>query len=366
MFKKFADMETSFTFDDVLIKPAYSDILPSDVCTAIRLNDKIELGIPVMSAAMDTVTEYDMAKKMIELGGIGVLHKNMSLDLIIKSIEKLHKEFGDSKPIATSVGVGSTDEHIKRVVEAGANVLIVDSAHGHSKGVGDVVEKIKIRYPEVFLIAGNIVTKEAAAFLIDKGADAVKVGVGPGAICTTRVVTGVGAGQISSLKNVSSVAKLKGALVIADGGMKQTGDITKAIVAGADMVMLGSMLAGTKETPGKIIEHDGEKYKSYRGMGSLKAMKKGSKDRYNQSSVADIKLVPEGIEGFIKYKGLTEDVIQQIVGGLRNGMGYIGASTIQQAHENGQFVRITQAGFKTSNPHTLDKILPTTNFKGTK
>ncbi len=360
---KVQKIETTLTYDDVLVKPSYSEILPSEVNTSVKLTDKITIEIPVISAAMDTVTEYDMARAMIINGGIGVLHKNASVDSIVEALEKLNEEFGQTKPIATSVGVSTTDEVLERLVKAGANVLIVDSAHGHSKGIGEMVSKISKKYPEVFLVAGNIVTGAAAKFLIEQGANAVKVGVGPGAICTTRVVTGVGAGQISSINEVAEVAKSMGALTIADGGMKQTGDLTKAIVAGADMVMLGSMLAGADETPGEKIEHKGKFYKSYRGMGSLGAMAKGSADRYNQSNLSKIKLIPEGIEGFIKCKGPIDKLLIQITGGIRNGLGYIGAKNINEAYEKGVFVRITSAGFKTSNPHTLDKIMPTTNFK---
>ncbi len=360
---KIENIKTTLTYDDVLIKPSYSEILPLEVDLSAKLTDKLVLKIPVISATMDTVTEYEMARAIIINGGIGVLHKNAPIESTINTIKKLSKEFGDLKPIAASVGVSTEDEGIDQLIKAGANIIVVDSAHGHSYSIGKMVEKIAKKYPNVFLIAGNIVSKDAAKFLIEKGANAVKVGVGPGAICTTRVVTGVGAGQISSINEVAEIAKSLGAFTIADGGMKQTGDLTKAIVAGADMVMLGSMLAGSDETPGEKIEHKGKLYKSYRGMGSLSAMQKGSADRYNQSNVSKIKLVPEGIEGFIKCKGPVSKLLVQITGGIKNGLGYIGAKDISEAYVKGTFVRITSAGFKISNPHTLDKIMSTTNFK---
>ncbi len=360
---KLEELKTSLTFDDVLIKPAFSEILPSDVDLSVKLNKNLSVDIPIMSAAMDTVTEYEMAKAMIKNGGIGVLHKNVAIETLVETIEKLKKEFGYNKPIATSVGVSTTNETLDKLINAGANTIIVDSAHGHSKLIGEVVAKISKKYPNIFLIAGNIVSAEAAKFLIEKGANAVKVGIGPGAICTTRIVTGVGAGQISSIMEVAAVAKKMGALTIADGGMKQTGDLTKALVAGADLVMLGSMLAGADETPGERFSHNGQDYKTYRGMGSLAAMKKGSADRYNQSSVSEIKLIPEGVEGLIKCKGPLKELLIQLTGGIRNGFGYIGSKTINEAHANGKLVRITAAGFKTSNPHTLDVVQSTTNYK---
>ena len=358
-------LKMSYTFDDVLVRPNYSEVLPNEVNLSQDLKG-IELRRPFISAAMDTVTEFAMAKKMIEFGGMGIIHKNQSSEAIVETIEKLVKEFAPKVvPIGVSIGTSTSEENIDKYIAAGANVIVVDSAHGHSKNVGDKVKYISHKHENVYLIAGNITTGEAARFLFRKGADAVKVGVGPGAICTTRVVTGVGEGQITAILSVAEVAReFDNKKIIADGGIKYSGDAFKALVAGANMVMMGSMLAGTDEAPGEIIDMNGKQMKMYRGMGSIDAMNNGSKDRYNQTDVSSIKLVAEGIVGYIPYKGSAETILIQMEGGIRNGMGYIGAEKISRIKSRGRFTIITQAGVNTSHPHTLESIVPADNYKG--
>ncbi|MGB2116336.1 MAG: IMP dehydrogenase [Flavobacteriaceae bacterium] len=466
------------TYDDVLLVPAYSEILPREVNIQTKFTRNITINIPIVSAAMDTVTESRMAIAIAREGGIGVLHKNMTieqqaskvrkvkraesgmimdpvtlpLDAVVadaqqsmaehsiggipvvdsdgklkgivtnrdlrfekklnrpivevmtsenlvtagkgtsladaevilqqKKIEKLPVvdesntligliTFRDitkltQKPIANkdsygrlrvAAAVGVTADAIDRVealVNAGVDAVIIDTAHGHTKGVVNVLKSVKSKFPEVDVVVGNIATAEAAKYLVEAGADAVKVGIGPGSICTTRVVAGVGFPQFSAVLEVSNAIKETGVPVIADGGIRYTGDIPKAIAAGADTVMLGSLLAGTKESPGETIIYEGRKFKSYRGMGSVEAMKQGSKDRYFQDVEDDIKkLVPEGIVGRVPYKGELFESIHQFVGGLRAGMGYCGAKDIATLKEKGKFVKITASGINESHPHDV-------------
>ena len=466
------------TYDDVLLVPAYSEILPREVNIQTKFTRNITINIPIVSAAMDTVTESRMAIAIAREGGIGVLHKNMTieqqaskvrkvkraesgmimdpvtlpLDAIVadaqqsmaehsiggipvvdsdgklkgivtnrdlrfekklnrpivevmtsenlvtagkgtsladaevilqqKKIEKLPVvdesntligliTFRDitkltQKPIANkdsygrlrvAAAVGVTADAIDRVealVNAGVDAVIIDTAHGHTKGVVNVLKSVKSKFSEVDVVVGNIATAEAAKYLVEAGADAVKVGIGPGSICTTRVVAGVGFPQFSAVLEVANAIKGTGVPVIADGGIRYTGDIPKAIAAGADTVMLGSLLAGTKETPGETIIYEGRKFKSYRGMGSVEAMKQGSKDRYFQDVEDDIKkLVPEGIVGRVPYKGELFESIHQFVGGLRAGMGYCGAKDIATLKEKGKFVKITASGINESHPHDV-------------
>ena len=466
------------TYDDVLLVPAYSEILPREVNIQTKFTRNITINIPIVSAAMDTVTESRMAIAIAREGGIGVLHKNMTieqqaskvrkvkraesgmimdpvtlpLDAVVadaqqsmaehriggipvvdsngklkgivtnrdlrfekklnrpivevmtsenlvtagqgtsladaevilqqKKIEKLPVvdesntligliTFRDitkltQKPIANKDGygrlrvaaaVGVTADAIDRVealVNAGVDAVIIDTAHGHTKGVVNVLKSVKSKFPEVDVVVGNIATAEAAKYLVEAGADAVKVGIGPGSICTTRVVAGVGFPQFSAVLEVANAIKGTGVPVIADGGIRYTGDIPKAIAAGADTVMLGSLLAGTKESPGETIIYEGRKFKSYRGMGSVEAMKQGSKDRYFQDVEDDIKkLVPEGIVGRVPYKGELFESIHQFVGGLRAGMGYCGAKDIAALKENGKFIKITASGINESHPHDV-------------
>ncbi|WP_298367327.1 IMP dehydrogenase [uncultured Lutibacter sp.] len=472
------------TYDDVLLIPAYSEILPREVSTRTKFSKNITLNVPIVSAAMDTVTESEMAIAMAREGGIGVLHKNMTIekqanevkkvkrsesgmilepvtitkDATVSEAKSIMKEYGiggipvingegtligivtnrdlrfegnnsrkieevmtsknlvtvakgtslkqaeiilqDNKieklpvvddnyklvglitfrdiikvsenpyankdtygrlRVAAALGVtGDAVERAEALIKAGVDALIIDTAHGHTKGVVSVLKKVKSKFPNTDIIVGNIATGAAAKYLVEAGADAVKVGIGPGSICTTRVVAGVGFPQLSAIIDVSNAIKGSGIPVIADGGIRYTGDIPKAIAAGADTVMLGSLLAGTKESPGETIIFEGRKFKSYRGMGSVEAMKKGSKDRYFQDVEDDIKkLVPEGIVGRVPYKGELNETMHQFIGGLRAGMGYCGAKDIE-TQKKAQFIKITSAGMRESHPHdvTITKEAP--------
>lgn len=473
------------TYDDVLLIPAYSEVLPREVSVKTRFSKNITLNIPIVSAAMDTVTESAMAVAMAREGGIGVIHKNMTIDAQAAEVRKVkraesgmiidpvtlkkHNTVRDAqqtmkeysiggipiiddegiligivtnrdlrfekdldhrleevmtsknlvtvipgtsmeeaetilqqhkieklpvvdqngkleglitfrditkltqKPFANkdqfgrlrvAAALGVTPDVMERteaLVNAQVDAIIVDTAHGHTKGVVQVLKQIKEKYPDLDVIVGNIATAEAAKYLVDAGADAVKVGIGPGSICTTRVVAGVGYPQFSAVLEVAKAIKGSGIPVIADGGIRYTGDIPKAIAAGADCVMLGSLLAGTKESPGETIIYEGRKYKSYRGMGSVEAMKQGSKDRYFQDVEDDIKkLVPEGIVGRVPYKGELYESMTQFIGGLKAGMGYCGAKNIEALKENGKFVKVTFSGIAESHPHdvTITKEAP--------
>ncbi len=476
------------TFDDVLLIPQASEVLPHEVSLKTKVTEKLELNIPIMSAAMDTVTEAVLAIAIAREGGIGFIHKNMTIerqaeevqkvkryesgmitnpitlgeDAILQEANSLMKEYkisglpivdkdGNLKGIITNrdlkyredfsmkvteimtkenlvtapvgttleeaksillehrieklpivegtklkglitikdidniinypnackdshgrlrvgaaVGIGNdTIKRIQALVDAGVDIVTVDSAHGHSRGVVERIKEIRGEFPELDLIGGNIVTKEAALALIDAGVNAVKVGVGPGSICTTRVVAGVGVPQITAVMEIADVCKEKGIGLIADGGIKLSGDIVKAIAAGADCVMLGGVLAGTQEAPGEEILYNGRKYKTYAGMGSLAAMKRGSSDRYFQLESATEKLVPEGIESMVPFKGALKDAVYQMCGGLRSGMGYCGTSTIKDLKENGKFVRITNAGLKESHPHDVIITKEAPNYNST-
>jgi len=465
------------TYDDVLLVPAYSEVLPREVNIQTKFTRNITINSPIISAAMDTVTESEMAIAMAREGGIGILHKNMSIEkqsaevkkvkrsesgMIIDPItltkdknvahakslmskykiggipvinnsgeligiitnrdlrfenenERLVSEVMTSKNlitakegtslkqaemilqdhkieklpvvnpqgklvglityrdiikvsenpnankdsygrlrVAAAIGVtGDTMDRAKALIREGVDALVIDTAHGHSRGVAEVLKTIKKKYSNVEIIVGNIATGAAAKFLVEAGADAVKVGIGPGSICTTRVVAGVGFPQLSAVMEVAAAIKGTGVPVIADGGIRYTGDIPKAIAAGADTVMLGSLLAGTKESPGETIIFEGRKFKSYRGMGSIEAMEKGSKDRYFQDVEDDVKkLVPEGIVGRVPYKGEVYETMHQFLGGLRAGMGYCGSATIED-HKTASFVRITSSGISESHPHNV-------------
>jgi len=466
------------TYDDVLLVPAYSEILPREVNIQTKFSRNISINIPIVSAAMDTVTESQMAIAMAREGGIGVLHKNMTIEQQAEKVRKVkraesgmiidpvtlpltakvldakqnmreysiggipivddngilkgivtnrdlrfeHKNerpivevmtkenlitapvgtslhdaeailqknkiekllivddnyklaglitFRDitkltQKPIANkdvfgrlrvAAAIGVTPDAVDRteaLVKSGVDAVVIDTAHGHTKGVVAILKDIKKKFPNLDVVVGNIATAEAAKYLVEAGADAVKVGIGPGSICTTRVVAGVGFPQFSAILEVAAAIKGSGVPVIADGGIRYTGDIPKAIAAGADTVMLGSLLAGTKESPGETIIYEGRKFKSYRGMGSVEAMKQGSKDRYFQDVEDDIKkLVPEGIVGRVPYKGDLFESIHQFIGGLRAGMGYCGAKDIETLKETGKFVIITSSGINESHPHNV-------------
>ena len=462
------------TFDDVLLVPAFSEVIANDVDTRTRLTNKIQLNIPLMSASMDTVTEHRMAIAMARQGGIGIIHKNMSIEeqaeevdkvkrsengvitdpfslspehtiqdaddlmakyrisgvpitegtklvgiitnrdlkfetdfskkikesmtseglvtakegitleeakqilgkarkeklpivdddfnlkglITIKDIEKQIKYPNAAKDdqgrLLCGAGVGITADVLDRVqalVNAHVDVIVVDSAHGHSANVLRVVRMVKDKFPDLQVIAGNVATGAGAKALIEAGADCVKIGIGPGSICTSRVVAGIGVPQITAIMSAYEEAKKAGIPIIADGGIKYSGELTKAIAAGADVCMLGSMLAGCDESPGDFELYQGRKYKVYRGMGSLAAMENGSKDRYFQTNAK--KLVPEGVEGRVAYKGTVEDTIFQMMGGLRSGMGYCGAKDIKTLQETGEFVKISAASLKESHPHDI-------------
>ncbi len=467
------------TFDDVLLVPAYSEVLPYQVDVSTQLTKKIKLNIPLMSAGMDTVTEARMAIAMARQGGIGIIHKNMSIQQQVEEVDKAKRsengviidpfyltpehyvyeandlmakyrisgvpivKAGSKKlvgiltnrdlrfetdynrkiaevmtseklitgPIGTTLeqakGImakyrieklplvdednnlaglitikdiekmilypnAAKDEHgrllvgaalgitadmmerAEALIKVGADVLVIDTAHGHSKGVLEAVKKLKTAYPEVQLIAGNVATAEATVALIEAGADAVKVGIGPGSICTTRVVAGVGIPQITAICDCAEAAKPYGIPVIADGGIKYSGDIVKAIIAGGYVCMLGGLFAGTEESPGETELYQGRKYKVYRGMGSLGAMEKGSKDRYFQAGENDVsKLVPEGVEGRVAYKGKLQDTVYQMIGGLRAGMGYAGCATIEELRTKARLIKITAASLQESHPHDI-------------
>ena len=481
-----AEIPIGLTFDDVLLVPAHSLVLPKEVDLTTQLTKKIKLNIPLLSAAMDTVTESRTAICMAREGGLGIIHKNMSPEaqatevdqvkksesgmivdpitmdpdqkiyealkvmekyrisgvpvtkngklvgimtnrdlrfetnvdqpisnvmtkenlvtvppgttleeakqhlhkhriekllvvdengvlkglITIKDIEKVRKyphackdELGRLR-VGAAVGVGADlDERTAALVNAGVDLLVIDTAHGHSQGVLDAISRIRKQYPDLQLMAGNIATAAAAQALIDAGVDAVKVGIGPGSICTTRVVAGVGVPQVTAIQQVAKVTRAAGIPLIADGGIKFSGDLPKAVAAGADVIMIGSLFAGTEESPGDTILYQGRTYKSYRGMGSIGAMKQGSKDRYFQGDEEDVKLVPEGIEGRVPYRGPLSDNIHQLMGGLRSGMWYTGCQTIKDLQERGQFVRITNAGLRESHVHDVTITQESPNYR---
>lgn len=363
-----------YTFDDLLLVPSYSEVVPIQVKLETKLTKQITLAIPVLSAAMDTVTESMMAISLAKLGGLGIIHKNMSVEAQVTQIRQVKSEPFTERDatkdaqgrlrVGAAVGVSkNTLERIDALVEAGVDIVAVDSAHGHSKGVIDTIKMIRQKYPNLDIIGGNIVTAQAAIDLIYAGVTCLKVGVGPGSICTTRVVAGVGVPQLSAINDVYQVAKQYKIGIIADGGIKLSGDIPKALAAGADCVMLGSLLAGCTESPGETFEIDGVLYKTYIGMGSLTAMQRGSSDRYFQGGVKELnKLVPEGIEASVLFKGPISDVIYQMMGGLRSGMGYCGCETIEDMKQHARFMKITNAGLKESHPHDVKHIKNSPNY----
>ena len=369
-------IKEAYTFDDLLLVPAMSQTVPALVSLKTKLTDKITLNIPLVSAAMDTVTESDMGIMLAKLGGMGFIHKNMPVETQAEHVARvkaasIEEEYKDANldsdkklVVGAAVGVGQgTLERVTALVEAGLDIVAVDSAHGHSQGVLDTVKEIRAAFPELDIVGGNVVTAQAATDLIYAGATVIKVGVGPGSICTTRVVSGVGVPQLTAVNDVYQVAKQYNVGVIADGGIKLSGDIAKALAAGADCVMLGGLLAGSEETPGEVVEVYGKKVKAYVGMGSLSAMKRGSSDRYFQGGVSELnKLVPEGIEATVPYKGSIRDVVHQMMGGVRSGMGYCGCETIEKMKTNAQFVKITGNGLTESHPHDVDNIKEAPNY----
>lgn len=347
------------TFDDVLLVPAWSEVLPREVSLKTRFSRNIQINIPIASAAMDTVTEAPMATALAKESGIGVIHKNMSIEAQAEEVAKV-RALG--LPVAAALGItGDLAERAVALVRAGVSAVVLDSAHGHSKGVIKALVKVKKAFPDLDVVVGNVATFEGAKCLIENGADAVKVGIGPGSICTTRVVAGVGVPQLTAIAECARAAEGSGVPVIGDGGLRYSGDIVKALAAGADCVMCGSLLAGTTEAPGEIFEDfkNGKKFKIYRGMGSIDAMEAGSRDRYFQTGAN--KLVPEGIVGRVPYKGPVSDVIYQLLGGIRSGMGYCGAKDLA-ALRRAKFIRITSNGVIENHPHDLTIAKPAPNY----
>jgi len=350
-------IKEALTFDDVTLAPKYSEVLPSDVDTSIKLTKNIKLKVPLLSSAMDTVTESKMCIAIAEAGGIGVIHRNLDIKTQVAEIRRVKKQ---KLIVGAAVGAGVNEfERAKHILKENIDLIVVDTAHGHTKKVADIIKKIKkIKPKKTALCAGNIATAEAAKFLIKLGVDIIKVGIGPGSICTTRLVAGIGVPQLSAILNVKNGLGKRKTLIIADGGIKFSGDIAKALSAGADAVMIGSLFAGTDEAPGKIIKRDGKLFKSFRGMGSIGAMNKGSADRYFQKKQSDSsKYVPEGVEGLIKYKGQVSKIIYKLVGGLRSSMGYLGCKQIKNLKNKPKFVKITKAGFYESMVHNIDKVI---------
>jgi len=349
-------IKEALTFDDVTLAPKYSEILPTEVDTTVKLTNNLKLKIPLLSSAMDTVTESRMAIAIAKAGGIGVIHRNLNIKKQITEIKKVKKH---KLIVGAAVGAGLHEfKRAKEIIKEGVDLIVVDTAHGHTKKVSEIIKYIKkIKNKNIALCAGNIATPEAAKFLIKLGVDIIKIGIGPGSICTTRLVAGIGVPQLSAILSVRKGLKNKNVKIISDGGIKYSGDLAKAFAAGADAVMIGSLFAGTNETPGRLIKKNGKLFKSFRGMGSVGAMNKGSADRYFQIKQKDIsKYVPEGVEGFVKYKGDVGSIIFKLIGGLRSSMGYLGSKDIFKLRNKPNFVKITKAGFYESMVHNVDVI----------
>lgn len=370
--------QLALTFDDVLLLPGYSEVLPADVDLQSWPTGDLSLNIPILSAAMDTVTEAEMAIGLARLGGLGVVHRNLTPEAQAQEVVKVKQATAAGYPqavtdqsgrllCAAAIGVGEKGlARLEKVVAAGVDVVVLDTAHGHSALVLQTLTEAKRRYPQLPVIGGNVATAAGARDLIHAGADAVKVGVGAGSICTTRIVAGVGVPQWTAVLECASVCHQQGVACIADGGIRASGDIVKALAAGADAVMLGSLLAGLDECPGEVVERDGRKYKRYRGMGSAAAMRGYGADRYG-SGMSETrfleetefleersqKAAAEGVEALVPYRGRLADVIQQLVGGLRSGMGYVGAADLAELQAKAHFIRITHAGLIESHPHSV-------------
>ena len=364
------------TFDDVLIVPGYSEMLPHEVDVSTKLTQQLSIKIPLMSAAMDTVTEDRLAITLAMVGGVGMIHRNQTAEdqaedvrnvkaVVLDDAQKEMAAMDASGRLLVGAAVGvsaETELRIEKMLAEGLDVAEIDTAHGHTKGVIEAIKRIKKIAPNLPVIAGNVVTAEGTKALIDAGADGVKVGVGAGSICTTRIVSGCGMPQVSAVHACAEAAKGTGVPVIADGGIKYSGEIAKAIAAGADSVMLGSLFAGLDESPGELIEVNGRLYKAYRGMGSVGAMQGYGKDRYGTGQTESKKMVPEGIEGSIGYRGSLADFVYQMVGGLRSAMGYAGATTIEELKIKTRLVRITNAGLIESHPHDVAMVKDAPNY----
>lgn len=341
------------TFDDVLMLPNYTEIKREEIKVESRLTQKIKLAIPVLSAPMDTVTEVKLAVSLGKLGGLGVLHRNLPPENQADMVKKVKKE---TEFAAAAVGVGKDFEgRVEMLVKEGCDILVIDSAHGFSKWVIEATKFISSIYPRIELISGSVATASGAKALIENGAKALRVGMGPGSICSTRIVAGMGVPQITAIIETVAVSKKHGIPVISDGGLRFSGDIVKALSAGASVVMSGQLFAGTLEAPGSIVNLNGKKYKTYRGMGSISAMREGSAQRYGQQyrRGQEKKLTAEGVEGFVPYQGKVDDVISQLVGGLKSGMYYAGVKNIKELQENTRLIRVTQASLVESHPHDI-------------
>lgn len=370
--------QIALTYDDVLIVPNYSEVLPTEVTLKTHFSKNIELSVPIVSSAMDTVTESRTAIAMASEGGIGVIHKNLPIEKQAEEVAKVKERQVDSSlfpkasldknnrlRVAAACGVGPKElERVEALIRAGVDAVIIDTAHGHSKGVIDMVKAVKKMSSAIDVIAGNVGTSDGCDALIKAGADGIKVGIGPGSICTTRVVAGIGIPQMQAIFDCKEICLKNQIPFIADGGIKYSGDIVKALAGGASTVMIGSLFAGCDETPGETIEFHGKLYKSYRGMGSLGAMEKGSKDRYGQGAVLEAsKLVPEGIEGQVPYKGALAPALYQLLGGLRAGMGYVGAATLKDLRERARFIKISSASLQESHPHDVQITKEAPNYR---
>ena len=339
------------TFDDILLLPDYTDIKRDEVDVSTQLTKDIKLALPLLSSPMDTVTTAPLAIALASEGGIGIIHRNLSIERQVEEVKKVKEA---KLRVGAAVGIGNDlEERVRALVEVDTDALVVDSAHGFSKGIIEATAFIKKNYPHVSLLSGNVATEEGAKALIEAGADALRVGMGPGSICTTRIMSGMGVPQVTAIIQVAKIAKVKGVPVIADGGIKSSGDITKALAVGASAVMIGSLFAATEEAPGEVIKLKDNKYKYYRGMGSIPAMKEGGAARYGQEYKKDSKLIAEGVEGLVPYKGTVSEFVTQMIGGLRAGMYYVGAKNIEELQQKARFVRISHASLIESHPHDI-------------
>ena len=355
-------IKEALTFDDILLLPKYSNILPAKTNINLQLTKKVSLKVPFLSSAMDTVTESKMAIGIANEGGLGIIHRNLNIKQQSKEVKKVK-----NKKLHVGAAVGTSQEDIDRaksLTSNGVDLIVIDTAHGHSEKVLRTLEKLKKSIKNIPVCVGNIATGEAAKKLYNSGADIIKVGIGPGSICTTRMVAGVGVPQISAIMEVKKALHKKKIKIISDGGIKFSGDIAKALAAGADAIMMGSIFAGTEESPGKKFKLNGKFYKQYRGMGSVGAMSSGSANRYFQKNFKDkSKFVPEGVEGRVEYKGNVSKIIYQLQGGLRSSMGYIGAKNLKEINKKAEFVKITKAGFYESMVHSVEMTQKTINYK---
>ena len=355
-------IKEALTFDDVLLLPKYSNILPSNTNIILNLTKNITLKVPFLTSAMDTVTESKMAIAIANEGGLGIIHRNLSIKKQTNEVLKVK-----NNKLLVGAAIGTNEEDLERASSLrsnGVDLIVIDTAHGHSEKVLKTLSKVKKIIKNIPVCVGNIATGEAARKLYNSGADIIKVGIGPGSICTTRMVAGIGVPQISAIMDVKQSLKKKKIKIISDGGIKFSGDIAKALAAGADAIMMGSIFAGTEESPGKKFKRNGKIYKLYRGMGSIGAMSSGSANRYFQKNFKDkSKFVPEGVEGRVEYKGKVSKIIYQLQGGLRSSMGYIGAKNLEEINKKAKFVKITKAGFYESMVHSVETTQKTINYK---